>query len=60
MHGDGCDKLKPFGIHIHGFRDGWSGKWRFLDMLPNNQRPEPILREYLALQARRCAALGHW
>ena len=46
-HGDGYDKLKPFGFPIHGCIDGFSRKMIWLKLLRSNNNPEVILKLYL-------------
>ena len=47
IHIDGYDKLKPYGIAIHGAIDGFSRKILWLEAGLSNNRPEYIARFYL-------------
>ena len=46
-HVDGYDKLKPFGIPIHGCVDGYSRKILWLRYVRSNNDPKSIARLYL-------------
>ena len=46
-HIDGYDKLKPFGLPIHGAIDGFSRKVLWLKVLRSNNSPDNIATEYL-------------
>lgn len=47
IHIDGYDKLKPFGISIHGAIDGFSRKIVWLKAGPSNKNPRFISYYYL-------------
>ena len=47
IHLDGYDKLKPFGICIHGAIDGYSRKLLWLEACYSNNNPEIIAGYYL-------------
>ena len=44
---DGYDKLKPYGLPIHGCIDGFSRKMIWLKLSKSNNNPEVILKFYL-------------
>ena len=46
-HIDGCDKLKPFGIAIHGAIDGYSRIILWLKLSSSNNNPKAIADYYL-------------
>lgn len=46
-HGDGYDKLKPYGFPIHGCIDGWSRKVLWLVVTHSNNYPDNIASSYL-------------
>ncbi|XP_056018330.1 uncharacterized protein LOC130054058 [Ostrea edulis] len=46
-HLDGYDKLKPYGISIHGCIDGFSRRLIWLEADITNKRPEVIAEHYL-------------
>nr|XP_022287685.1 uncharacterized protein LOC111100282 isoform X2 [Crassostrea virginica] len=46
-HLDGYDKLKPYGISIHGCIDGFSRRVIWLEADVTNKRPEVIAEYYL-------------
>ncbi|XP_062582469.1 uncharacterized protein LOC134244221 isoform X3 [Saccostrea cucullata] len=46
-HLDGYDKLKPYGISIHGCIDGFSRRLIWLNADITNKRPEVIAEYYL-------------
>ena len=46
-HMDGYDKLKPFGIAIHGFIDGYSRQIIWLEAYYSNNNPRIVLGYYL-------------
>ena len=46
-HIDGYDKLKPYGISIHGCIDGFSRRIMWLNVSPSNKKPEIIGKYYL-------------
>lgn len=46
-HCDGYDKLKPFGICIHGAIDGWSRKLIWLNVGRTNNDPNVICTYYM-------------
>lgn len=46
-HGDGYDKLKPYGFAIHGCIDGWSRKVLWLFLTRSNNSPDNIASYYL-------------
>ncbi|OWF39875.1 hypothetical protein KP79_PYT11247 [Mizuhopecten yessoensis] len=48
FHVDGYDKLKPFGIAIHGAIDGFSRKILWLKAGPSNNNPRVIARYCIA------------
>lgn len=54
-HGDGYDKLKPFGFSIHGCMDGWSRKLFWLVLLATNKNPDVVSCLYL----KAVKKLGH-
>ena len=47
IHVDGYDKLKPYGIAIHGAVDGFSRKVLWLEAGPSNNNPRYIVRFYM-------------
>lgn len=47
VHLDGWDKLKPFGICIHGCVDGFSRRLLWLRACNSNKNPEYVSRFYL-------------
>lgn len=47
IHLDGYDKLKPFGISIHGCIDGFSRKILWLKAGPSNKNPRIIASYYM-------------
>lgn len=47
-HLDGYDKLKPFGISIHGCIDGFSRRVIWLEADITNKRPEVVAEYYLS------------
>ena len=47
IHIDGYDKLKPFGIAIHGAIDGYSRKILWLKASETNKNPRIIARYYI-------------
>jgi hypothetical protein len=47
IHIDGYDKLKPFGITIHGAIDGYSRKILWLQAAYTNNDPKIVARYYL-------------
>lgn len=47
VHLDGWDKLKPFGISIHGCVDGFSRRILWLRACNSNKNPEYISRFYI-------------
>ena len=53
LHIDGYDKLKPYGIAIHGAVDGFSRKIVWLEAGPSNNNPEYVARFYLDYVKRR-------
>ena len=46
-HFDGHDKLKPYGISIHGCIDGYSRRIIWLEVAASNKVPELIAKHYL-------------
>ena len=46
-HIDGHDKLKPYGISIHGCIDGYSRRIIWLEVAASNKVPELIAKHYL-------------
>ena len=46
-HIDGHDKLKPYGISIHGCIDGYSRRIIWLEVAASNKIPELIAKHYL-------------
>lgn len=55
VHIDGYDKLKPFGIAIHGAIDGFSRKILWLHAGPSNNNPRYIAKYFLDfIKERRC------
>ena len=46
-HIDGYDKLKPFGVAIHGAIDGFSRRILWLKVSPSNNNPKIIASHYL-------------
>lgn len=55
VHVDGYDKLKPYGIAIHGAIDGYSRKILWLKAGPSNNNPRYIARFYLnMIKDRQC------
>ncbi|CAC5394465.1 unnamed protein product [Mytilus coruscus] len=46
-HIDGYDKLKPFGISIHGAVDGFSRNILWLKAMPSNKNPRVVARFYI-------------
>ena len=46
-HIDGYDKLKPFGIPIHGAIDEYSQRILWLKLSPSNNNPKVIANYYL-------------
>ena len=46
-HIDGHDKLKPYGISIHGCTDGYSRRIIWLEVVATNKIPELIVKYYL-------------
>ena len=46
-HIDGHDKLKPYGISIHGCIDGYSRRIIWLEVAATNKMPELIAKYYL-------------
>ena len=46
-HIDGNDKLKPFGLCIHGAIDGFSRKVLWLNVSPSNKDPSVISKYFL-------------
>jgi hypothetical protein len=46
-HADGYDKLKPYGLHIHGCIDGFSRKVIWLYVTRSNNSPNNIAAYYL-------------
>ena len=49
IHIDGYDKLKPFGIAIHGAVDGFSRKILWLVAGPSNNDPRQVAYHYINL-----------
>ena len=49
IHVDGFDKLKPFGISVHGAIDGFSRRILWLKVGPSNKNPRYIARFYIEL-----------
>lgn len=47
LHVDGYDKLKPFGISIHGCMDGFSRKIMWLTASHTNKNPRHVARNYV-------------
>ena len=47
LHVDGWDKLKPFGISVHGAIDGYSRKIIWLKACDSNKKPSYVSRFYL-------------
>ena len=47
IHIDGYDKLKPFGIAIHGGIDGYSRKILWLKAANTNNNPKVVARYYM-------------
>lgn len=47
IHMDGWDKLKPFGISIHGAVDGYSRRVLWLRACNSNKNPQYVARFYL-------------
>lgn len=47
IHIDGYDKLKPFGICIHGAIDGFSRRILWLEASPSNKNPRFVARYYM-------------
>ena len=47
LHANGYDKLKPFGLAIHGCIDGWSRKILWLYVTRSNNCPHNIATYYL-------------
>ncbi|XP_060556998.1 uncharacterized protein LOC132717525 [Ruditapes philippinarum] len=52
IHLDGYDKLKPFGIGIHGAIDGYSRKLLWLEACYTNNNPHIIAGYYLTFLKR--------
>ena len=46
-HADGCDKLKPYGFHVHGCIDGWSRRLLWLVVTRSNNSPDNIGHYFL-------------
>ena len=46
-HIDGHDKLKPYGLSIHGYIDGYSRRIIWLEVASTNKVPELIAKYYL-------------
>lgn len=46
-HADGCDKLKPYGFHVHSCIDGWSRRLLWLVVTWSNNSPDNIGRYFL-------------
>ena len=46
-HMDGHDKLKPYGLSIHGCIDGYSKRIIWLEVASTNKVPELIAKYYL-------------
>ena len=46
-HIDGYDKLKPFGLAIHGTLDGYSRKWLSLEVSATNDNPKVVSSFFL-------------
>ncbi|KAK3103526.1 hypothetical protein FSP39_019860 [Pinctada imbricata] len=47
VHVDGYDKLKPFGISIHGAIDGFSRKILWLKAGPTNKNPKVVANHFI-------------
>lgn len=47
IHIDGWDKLKPFGVSVHGAIDGYSRRILWLHACNSNKKPEYIAKQYL-------------
>ena len=47
IHLDGWDKLKPFGISVHGAIDGFSRKMLWLESCPSNKDPSVIAQFFV-------------
>lgn len=47
IHTDGYDKLKPFGIAIHGAIDGYSRKILWLEASNTNNNPRVVARYFI-------------
>lgn len=47
IHIDGWDKLKPFGISVHGAIDGFSRRILWLEACDSNKNPKYVARYYL-------------
>ena len=56
-HLDGCDKVKPFGIAIHGCNDGFSRKVIWLSAYYTNNDPQVVAGYYFnaVSEAGRCS-----
>ncbi len=55
-HMDGYDKLKPFGLCIHGCMDGYSRRIMWLEVSSSNNNPGVIATYYMdTLKQTRCA-----
>ena len=48
-HVDGYDKLKPYGLAIHGCIDGFSRKIMWLNVVESNNNPVIIAAKYLEI-----------
>lgn len=46
-HLDGYDKLKPYGIAIHGAIDGYSRRMLWLEAGPTNQDPSRVAKYFV-------------
>ena len=46
-HINGYDKLKPYGLSVHGFIDGFSKRLIWLEVGSTNKNPEVIAKYYL-------------
>ena len=46
-HLDGYDKIKPFGLCIHGAIDGYSRRILWLEVGPSNNNPRIVARYFL-------------
>ncbi|OWF49328.1 hypothetical protein KP79_PYT22885 [Mizuhopecten yessoensis] len=47
IHMDGWDKLKPFGVSVHGAVDGFSRRVLWLKACDSNKKPQYVARFYM-------------